>query len=203
MRFTFCFSRSWSPYPTIFALRSRPCCPGAKLRFSIPQDGLKQRSPFRNNFIPSLRHSLQTGPMYLAKLISSLYSSTFRRPAAVVGNRGHVANSAYLQSCGLQSTNCRISARTRSFYTHFQRPHAGFASTICGGQCRLLRGERCPFARPFEAERTGAGPAHDVAFHICDRHGGVVERRLNVGDTGRYNLLLFFLCALFLGLTSH
>src|SRR5215471_1762123 len=71
MRLTFCFSRNCRPYPTIFALRSRPCCPGAKFLFSIPHDGLKQRSPFRNNFIPSLRQSLQTGPMYLANVFSS------------------------------------------------------------------------------------------------------------------------------------
>src|SRR5262249_13672 len=70
MRLTFCFSRNCRPYPMIFALRSRPCCPGAKFLFSIPQDGLKQRSPFRNNFIPSLRQSLQTGPMYLANVFS-------------------------------------------------------------------------------------------------------------------------------------
>src|SRR2546428_12996840 len=70
MRFTFCFSRSWSPYPIILALRSRPCCPGGKFLFSIAHDGLKQRSPFRNNFIASLRQSLHTGPIYLAKVIS-------------------------------------------------------------------------------------------------------------------------------------
>src|SRR5262245_4652871 len=74
MRLTFCFSRSWSPYPMIFALRSRPCCPGAKFRFSIPHDGLKQRSPLRNNFIPSLRQSLQTGPEYLANVVSYAFA---------------------------------------------------------------------------------------------------------------------------------
>jgi hypothetical protein len=35
MRFTFCFSRSCTPYPASFDLRVLPCCPGAKLRFSI------------------------------------------------------------------------------------------------------------------------------------------------------------------------
>src|SRR5437667_6088281 len=70
MRLTFCFSRNWSPYPTIFALRSRPCCPGGVFRFSTAQEGLKQRSPFRNNFIASRRHNLQTGPVYLANALS-------------------------------------------------------------------------------------------------------------------------------------
>jgi hypothetical protein len=31
-----------------------------------------QRSPFRNNFMPSRRQSRQTGPMYLAILLSDL-----------------------------------------------------------------------------------------------------------------------------------
>src|SRR3954470_13239342 len=71
MRLTFCFSRSWSPYPCS-ALPRRielPCCPGGCVpRFSIGQDGLKQRSPFRNNFAPSRRHRRHTALRYLATL---------------------------------------------------------------------------------------------------------------------------------------
>src|SRR5580704_2541500 len=67
MRRTFCFSRSWRPYPTVFFIfLFLPCCPGMKLRFSIAHFSEKQRSPLRNNFIPSRRHSRHTGPMYLA-----------------------------------------------------------------------------------------------------------------------------------------
>src|SRR3954468_8105501 len=77
MRLTFCFSRNCSPYPTIFALRPWPCWPGGKFLFSMPQEGLKQRSPLRNNFIPSRRHNLHTGPEYLANVQSPLKLCVF------------------------------------------------------------------------------------------------------------------------------
>src|SRR5438132_13887157 len=112
MRFTFCFSRNCNPYPTIFALRSWPCWPGEKFLFSIPQEGLKHLSPFRNSFIPSLRHNLQTGPIYLAKLDSP----SLRRTAAVMRNRGHVANGAYFEARGLQGSDRGIPSRTGTFH---------------------------------------------------------------------------------------
>src|SRR5919107_3105527 len=69
MRLTFCFSRSWSPYPWS-ALPRRielPCCPGGCVpRFSMGHDGLKQRSPLRNNYAPSRRHRRHTALRYLA-----------------------------------------------------------------------------------------------------------------------------------------
>jgi hypothetical protein len=37
------------------------------LRFSTAHFSVWQRSPFKNSFMPSRRHSRQTGPMYLAK----------------------------------------------------------------------------------------------------------------------------------------
>jgi len=57
------------PYPYFYRhlfLRWRPCWPGAKSRFSKEHLGVKQRSPFRNNFSPSRRQSLQTGLNNLA-----------------------------------------------------------------------------------------------------------------------------------------
>src|ERR1017187_4951568 len=41
-----------------------------KLRFSMAHFSLWQRSPLRKSFMPSRRHSRQTGPIYLAKLLS-------------------------------------------------------------------------------------------------------------------------------------
>src|ERR1700740_1230925 len=67
MRLVFCFSRSCKPYPTTFAFRSLPCCPGAKLRFSIGHFSEKHFAPLRNNFIPSRRQRRHTAPVYLAK----------------------------------------------------------------------------------------------------------------------------------------
>ena len=72
MRFTFCFSRSCWPYPASILRRAAPCCPGGLVpRFSIAQEGLKHRSPFKNNFPPSRRHSRHTASLYLAIVFSA------------------------------------------------------------------------------------------------------------------------------------
>src|SRR5215813_12581190 len=70
MRLVFCFSRSCRPYPTTLALRSLPCWPGAKLRFSIGHLSLKHLGPFKNNFMPSRRQRRHTGPLYRANFYS-------------------------------------------------------------------------------------------------------------------------------------
>src|SRR6266496_919373 len=69
MRLAFCFSRNCSPYPTTLALRSLPCWPGAKLRFSMGHLSVKHVVPLRNSFIPSRRHRRHTASLYLAKLL--------------------------------------------------------------------------------------------------------------------------------------
>src|SRR5437016_11073372 len=199
MRFTFCFSRSCSPYPISFALRSCPCCPGAKFLFSIPQEGLKHLSPFRNSFIPSLRHNLHTGPIYLAKL----NSPSLGRAAAVVRDRGHISNGADFQTRSLQCSDSRIPSRTGSLHTHFESAHTRFARAVCGGYCSLLGCEWRPFARTFEAKRAGAGPTHDIPFQIRYRDRGVIERSLNVSYACRHDFLFLLLCTFFLRLTCH
>src|SRR5262245_31033088 len=186
MRLTFCFSRNCRPYPMIFALRSRPCCPGAKFLFSIPHEGLKQRSPFRNNFIPSLRQSRHTGPMYLANVLSYVFfrpvcdrslcshrarlgfsnSSSFWWPATVVWNRRNIPYRPHFKTCSLQGSNSRIASGSWAFHTDFQRAHSGLTRAIGGGEGGLLCCERSSFSRAFKTERTSARPAHDITFHI-------------------------------------
>src|SRR5262249_23789113 len=115
----------------------------------------------------------------------------------------HIAYGTDFKSRRLERPDCRVATGTRSLNTHFQCPHAGFARAITGRQRGLLRGERRAFSGTFEPESAGARPTHDVTFHIRDRDGRVVERGLNMGYTARHDLLLFFLCALFFGLSSH
>src|SRR5207253_8458858 len=55
---------------TILALRSFPCCPGAKLRFSTGHLSLKHLVPFRKSFMPSRRHRRHTASLYRANLFS-------------------------------------------------------------------------------------------------------------------------------------
>src|SRR6188768_3590215 len=93
-------------------------------------------------------------------------SASFWRPASVVRNRRGVANRPDLNAGGLQGTNCGVASRPRALYIHFKRPHAHFTRAIGCRDSGLLRCERSSFARSFEAERTGAGPAHDIAFEV-------------------------------------
>src|SRR5437868_4849752 len=84
MRLAFCFSRSCKPYPTILALRSLPCCPGAKLRFSTGHLSLKHFVPFRNSFMPSRRHRRHTASLYRANLFSLFGVDWFTRMAPLL-----------------------------------------------------------------------------------------------------------------------
>src|SRR5208283_5396696 len=72
MRLAFCFSRNCRPLPTTLVFLSFPCCPGAKLRFSMGHLSLKHFVPLRKSLIPSRRQRRQTASVYLAKLFSLL-----------------------------------------------------------------------------------------------------------------------------------
>ena len=74
-------------------MRPRPCSPGGYERRSIAHFSVRQRSPLRKSFMPSRRHSLQLGPVYLA--ISCAFSSSGRTP---------------LWACGVTSRTPRISS---------------------------------------------------------------------------------------------
>src|SRR5208282_6844640 len=98
---------------TIFGRRDFPCCPGAKLRFSISHLSVRHRCPFRNSLTPSRRHSRQTASRYLAKLTSSetrtsnfvLNSSALWRAAPIMRNVRHVFDIPHLQPGGGQRAN--------------------------------------------------------------------------------------------------
>ena len=64
--------------------------------------------------------------------------------------------------------------------------HTAYLACLVGGLlgCHLA-GERRAFAAAFEAARAGARPAQRVALRVGDRHGRVVECRLDVGDAHR------------------
>src|SRR5204863_1243602 len=55
----------------------------------------------------------------------------------------------------------------------------GLAGGVLGD---LLGGEGRAFARAFEADPAGAGPAEEIAVHVGNGHLGVVESGQNIGD---------------------
>src|SRR6266545_4697957 len=131
----------------------------------------------------SRRHSRQTGPMYLAMTLSS-HAPALGRPAAVVWDRGDVADDADLEPGRLERAQRRLAARARPLHVDLHVAHPvllRLARRLLG---RELRGERRRLARALEAARPRRGPGHDVPGHVGDRHDRVVERRADVRDSG-------------------
>src|SRR6185295_1793383 len=141
---------------------------------------------------------MQSPPILKPDVFS--HPSAFWRPASVMWNRRRIADRANLDAGSLQRPYCRVAPRPRALDIHFKRPHPDFARAIGRRHRSLLGRERGSLARSFEAQRTGAGPAHDISLEIGNGDDRIVERRLNVGDSTRNNLLFFFLSDFFLGL---
>src|ERR1700686_2679483 len=174
-----------------------------------------QRSPFKNNFIPSLRHSRQTGPMYLAIRfqIPSLTqkvqftvrwtfvllttgasnASALRRPASIMRYRRPILNRLYFNSRGSQGAHSRFTAGAWSAHSYLNRSQPIFLGLVGSRQRRLLRGEWSSLPGPSKPERAGTRPGQYVSNEVREGDDGVVERRLDMHQAGRDNLLLFFL----------
>src|SRR3990172_5506607 len=188
------------------ARRVFPCAPGAKFLFSMAHLGPKHRSPLRKSFIPSRRQSRQTGPRYLANFFISLNttlasdSSPFRRPAAVVRNRGHVADGLHLNSRRLERPDAGPPPRAGSLDSPLEALAAERSRRLRRLGRRLLGGERSSLAGTLEALASGARPAHHVAFVVGDGDGSVVERRLDVRDSRKERALFLLLEGLALAL---
>src|SRR5271156_1222790 len=213
--FPFCFSRNCTPYPTIFARRACPCCPGTKLRFSIAHFSVKHRRPFKKSFCPSRRHSRQTASRCLAKsyllylnlcnfpeyLSRPLYAAALGRSAAVVRHRRHVLNRVDVQSRRSQRAHCRFPSRARSLHAHFHRFHSVLVTRHARRRrsrllCRVWRA----LARTLESHRACRRPAHRAAIGIGQRHDRVVERRLDAHHAVRHHALFLLLAEFLLAL---
>lgn len=94
----------------------------------------------------------------------------------------------------LQSGDGAFPSGTRSLDPNFKLLDAELAGPFGTGFGGALRGERGALTTPLESAGTGGGPAENVAVHIGDCDGGVVERGLDVGDaTGHVTSNLLFL----------
>src|SRR5712691_3702150 len=131
--------------------------------------------------MPSRRHSLQTGPVYLANAMSSLNPAPLGRPATVVRDRSHVLDGLDLDARGLQGADGRLAAGARTLDADVQRTQARVLGHGGGGGGGLLGGEGRALARSLEPERARARPGHHVAFHVRDGHVRVVEGGVDVG----------------------
>src|SRR6267142_644699 len=106
------------------------------------------------------------------------------RPAAIVRDRGHVADRGDGEARSLQRAKRRFAARTRAGDFNLQRAHAVFLRLLGDVFGRDLRGVGRRFARTLEAHRSGRRPGNGVALRVGDGDGRVVERRIHVRDAG-------------------
>src|SRR6185369_2081774 len=109
-------------------------------------------------------------------------SAPLRRAAAVVRDRRHVGDAADLEADRIQRAHRRLAARAGALDAHFDVLHAAFLRRASGALRGDLRRERRGFARALEAGVPRGRPGKHVALAVGDRHDGVVERRMHVGD---------------------
>src|SRR5258708_14624287 len=112
------------------------------------------------------------------------------RPAAVVRNRGHVADGGDRHADRLQGAERRLAARTRTRDIDFQRLDAVFGGLAAGVLGRHLRGIGRRLTRPLEPHHAGAGPGNGVPLSVGDGDHGVVERGVHVRHARNHVLAL-------------
>ena len=98
-------------------------------------------------------------------------------------NRRDVFDQLHIQAGGLQGRDRALASRSGPFDADLDVTHAKFGCLLSGLLRRALTCKGSAFATSLEAARACTGPAKGVAFGVGDRHGGVVERRVNVSDS--------------------
>src|SRR5262245_13744957 len=112
--------------------------------------------------------------------INALYAPPLRGAAAVVRNRGDVADRLHLDADRLQRADRRLPAGPWALDTHLDTAQAVGLGGVAGADRRLRGGKRRPLARTLEANPAGARPRDHVPLGISDRDVRVVERGVNV-----------------------
>ena len=113
-------------------------------------------------------------------------------------NRGDVFDQFDLQPRRLQCGDGTFSTGSWSFDPNLDVAHPKFGRFLGGLLGGTLAGKRSAFATALEPAGTGTCPAQRVTLDIGDRHRGVVERRVNMGDAvghvAPYAFLFIALC---------
>src|ERR1700722_8226673 len=99
------------------------------------------------------------------------------RPAAVMRDRGHVADRANLKSDRLQRPQRAFAPRSWAADLNVQRLHAVLARFFTGVLGRDLRSVRRRFPAALEALSSIRGPRYRIALRVGDRDHRVVEGR--------------------------
>src|SRR6516225_2555018 len=109
---------------------------------------------------------------------------TLARTAAIVRDRGHVADRGDGEARCLERAERGLAARTGTGDLDFQGAHAVFLrllGNVFGCDLRCIRGR---LARSLETHGAGRRPGNRVALSVGDSDRRVVERRVHVRDAG-------------------
>src|SRR5580658_9943895 len=136
--------------------------------------------------------------------VGTLDAPALRRPAAVMRDRGDVADGGDGHARGLQRAQRALAAGAGTGDVHLQGAHAVLGRLLAG----VLRGHlgrvRRRLARALEAHRPGARPRDGVALRVGDGDRGVVERGVHVRHArGDVLALALFDAGRFLGHASY
>ena len=97
----------------------------------------------------------------------------------------YIPDDRYAKPRALKSTQGAFSAGARPLNEHGNCAHSVFLSSASSFFSSQLRGKWRAFARTLEATRTCTGPRNRVPVYVRDRDDGIVESRLDMGDSGR------------------
>src|SRR5690625_1806698 len=131
--------------------------------------------------VPSRRDSLQVGTIYRAIIYFPLLSTFLGWTTAVVRNRRYVNNRGYFVTRIVQSPNCCLSTRSRTFHFTVEVFQTVLFSGLTGALGSNLGGKRRAFARTPKARASGCRPTQGVTLPVCDSDDGVIERRVDLG----------------------
>lgn len=144
------------------------------------------------------RHAQRSASFQNRSLINShlvfhlqLYSSAFRRTAAIVRNRSHIFDGFHFQACSLQSADGSFTASAGSLYEYFDPFQAMFHSGFGSGFSSHLSCERSAFPGTAEALTAGRSPAQDSPVQVGNRYDRVIKGGADMCYTS-FNVLAYF-----------
>jgi hypothetical protein len=119
-------------------------------------------------------------------------AAAFRGPAAIVGNRGDVANRSNLKAYSRESTNSGLTTGSGTFNEYFHATQTEVVSFLSSSRSSYLSSVRSVLTAALETHLARAGPGNRIPVLIRERDLHVVERRLDVSlSIGLYNHVLF------------
>ena len=101
-------------------------------------------------------------------------------------NGGAVFDRFHIQARGLKCGDRTFPAAAGTFNSDLNVSHPHFDCLFSDLLRGTLAGKWSAFTATFEPARSRAGPAQGIPFGIRNRHGGVIERRIDVRYAHRH-----------------